>query len=290
MADETPNIERDLAALNPPQLTAEYLKHRSEYRALSKRAMRVSRGSGRIWVEGNRLAYASILFTRIVVSAKSIASLLPDCKAGEHWDFSSVASLSRNLAESYLWYFWLCEDEIDPDVRQGRFILLYCHDHGSRGRLFPDSAPEHIQKEVMDDLIQRFDANPFLKTYGEKARREALKGLKTPFIQDDVIDKMDLDKETFRTVYRFFSQHTHGGPVAFFRQAEHVRGSGVETRHEKSYMIMAIIFIYTILSRAIEGHLKLFPDAETRGPALTDREVAYNVEVNEWRLRPKRHP
>lgn len=254
----------NLASLDPRALSREYLQHRQQFRELCRRAVRVSQGSGGIYVEGNRLAYASVLFTRLTVMAKSIECLLPFCKPKEHWDFSAVASITRNLAEAYLWYFWLCEDEVDAEVRQGRFILTYCHDHGSRGRMFQPDEPLSEDSVVMTDLIARFDGNAFLRTYNTKARREALRGHKTPFLQDDVLDRMGANKEDFRFLYRFFSQHTHTGPVSFFRTFEHNRGAGVETDHEKRYMILALDFASGILSAAIEGHLKLFPQAETR--------------------------
>lgn len=272
-----------LASLNPRQLTVVYLQHRQLFRKTCRRAIKVSMGAGGIYVEGNRLAYASILFTRITVMAKSIEALLPACSPREHWDFSAVASLTRNLAEAYLWYYWLCEDEIDDEVRQGRFILMYCFDHGSRGRMFQPDETIPEDSEVMADLIARFDANAFLSAYGAKARKEALKGHKTPFVQDDVLAKMGADKEVFRFLYRFFSQHTHTGPVSFIRLFEHDRGTGVETAHEKQYMIVAIDFAAKILDSAIDGFLKLFPNAEVRVPSLTIRNVAHNVERNQGR-------
>ncbi|MEH6660820.1 MAG: DUF5677 domain-containing protein [Parasphingorhabdus sp.] len=273
--------------LNPRELTSEYLRYRREFRNLCKRAERVSRGSGGIFVDGNRLAYGSVLFMRITVMAKSILQLLPNCKPREHWDFSSVASLTRNLAEAYLWYFWLCEDDVDSNIRQGRFILFYCHDYGSRDRMFPDLRPPLDEDVVMDDLIARFDANPFLATFDAKRRREALKGHKTPFVQDEVLDSMGVDRENFRSIYRFYSQHTHTGPVAFIRilMEDHDRGSGVETAHEKRYMITAAQFAISVLESAIAGHLTLFPEAETRKPFLTNSEIARNVERNQGRAK-----
>lgn len=275
-----------LPELTPPELTKEYLRVRRVFRKLTTRSRRASMGSGRIWVESNRLAYASVLFTRIVVTAESISRLLPDCAPREHWDFSAVASLTRNLSEAYLWYFWLCEDEIDPDVRQGRFVLLYCHDHGSRKRLFPSDADDSV---VIADFERRFDENPWLRTFDEKARRDAMRGLKTPFVQDDVLTRMGEDKEQFRLAYRWFSQHTHTGPVAFFRLLETDRGTGVETELEKRYMIFAIEFATAILERALLGHLMLFPDAETRRPAYSEADVVRAVERNQGRgRRPSR--
>lgn len=278
---------QSIGDLEPRVLTTVYLRCRREFRELCKRAERVSRGSGGIWVEGNRLAYASVLFMRITVMAKSVRQLLPDCKPREHWDFSSVASLTRNLAEAYLWYYWLCEDEIDPDVRQGRFILLYCHDYGSRDRMFSEEGHPPDDDVVMADLTNRFDANPYLATFNAKQRREALKGHKTPFVQDDVLDRMGVNRAEFRSIYRFYSQHTHTGPVAFIRilMEGHDRGSGVETAHEKRYMITAILFATSVLESAIAGHLSLFPDAETLTPYLTDADIVRNVEHNQGRTK-----
>jgi len=275
--------------LDPRDLTTLYLRCRREFRDLCKRAERVSRGSGGIFVESNRLAYAAVLFMRITVMAKSVRQLLPDCKPKEHWDFSAVASLTRNLAEAYLWYFWLCEDEVDSDVRQARFILLYCHDYGSRDRMFPDGRPPIDEDVVMADLVSRFDANPYLVTFDAKQRREARKGHKSPFVQDEVLDRMGVDRNEFRSIYRFYSQHTHTGPVAFTRiiLEGHDRGSGVETAHEKRYMITAILYAISVLESAIAGHLKLFPDAETRTPHLTDAEIIRNVERNQGRTKDK---
>ena len=84
-------------------------------------------------------------------------------------------------------------------------------------------------------------------------------------------------------MYRFFSQHTHTGPVAFYRMVDHDRGTGVETRMEKKYILIAIGAAAEALARAIEVHLDIFPDAETREPHITDRQVEINVERQQGR-------
>jgi hypothetical protein len=100
---------------------------------------------------------------------------------------------------------------------------------------------------------------------------------------------MGVEKETFRIFYRSFSQHTHNGPLAFFRLIEHDRGRGVETEHEKRYMIIALSFACGVVSAAISGHLKLFPDAETREPFLTVAHVSRNVERSQRRRNSRRN-
>jgi hypothetical protein len=266
-----------------PELTTVYIAVKRAFRDLIKRAERVSRGSGGIPSTGNRMFWASVLFTRLTVMAKSVWALLPDPKPREHWDFSSVASLVRNLAEAQLVYYWLCQDEILDEVRAGRFILLYLHDYGSRKRLFPHQFDD--DDPIYADLVRQFGANPWLASFEPAQRKVALKGERTPFIQDEVLDRMGQDRDQFRLLYRFFSQHTHTGPLSFYRMNDHDRGSGVETRHEKRYMIMAIGLASETLQRAIEGHLVIFPDAETREPFLTDREVISNVERAQGRAR-----
>lgn len=270
--------------LTNPQLTRLYLDVRREFRDLIKLAKRISRGSAGIPSTGNRMFWASVLFTRIVVISKSIDRLLPDPKPREHWDFSSVASLTRNLQEAGLVYHWLCGPGIDEQVRDGRFILLQLHDYGSRRRLYPENFPDPDDDPVFQDLLRKFNHNPFLNSFGEKERRVALRGDKSPFIQDDVLTEMGVEPDEFRTMYRFFSQHTHTGPVAFYRMVEHSRGVGVETRMEKKYMMVAVGVAAEALARAIEVHLDIFPDAQTREPHITDRQVELSVEREQGRL------
>jgi hypothetical protein len=276
----------ETSSVSNAEVTKLYVALKRGYRELVERAVRVSRGSGGILSTGNRMFWASVLFTRLSVMSKSVLALLPDPKPREHWDFSSVASLVRNLHEAYLVYFWLCEDEVLDEVRAARFILLYLHDYGSRKRLYPDMFAE--DDWVYHDLVRQFDENLFLRTYTESQRRVALRGEKTPFVQDDVLQRMRIDLANFRHMYRFFSQHTHTGPMSFYRMVDHDRGTGVETRHEKRYMIFAISFAVDLLNRAIEGHLLIFPDAETRTPHLTERQIEKNVERNQGRAPPGR--
>jgi len=270
-----------------PRLTDKYLEYRRSFRELLRRADIISRGSGGIISPDNKTYYASLLFTRMYVTAKSVSQLLPDCRPREHWDFSAVASLVRTMYELYLWYFWLCIDDVDADERQARFVLLYCYDNGSRIRLNVDATHPPEPNEVMNDLRKRFDENPFLRQYNETNREKALKGQKMPFIQDEVIERIGLKRDDFRYAYRFLSEHLHGGPVAYFRMQQHNRGTGIETQHEKIYMVFAIANAIAILMDSIEWHLSIFPDAETRMPHLTSGQIWRNVEIGQGRKKKK---
>ena len=268
--------------LTNTELTSLYLSTRGEFRKIVKRAEKISLGTGGQPSSGRRMFWGSVLFTRIVVTAKSLDRLAPDPRPREHWDFSSAAAVSRNLFEACLVFQYLCGEGPSEELREARFILFDLHDHGSRKRLLPD-LPE--PPEVQADLIRRFDANPHLAAFDDRRRKVALRGEKTPFIQDDVLAEMDFDQEQFRLIYRLLSHHTHTGPLSFYRMVEHNRGAGVETAHEKRYMIMTLRIASDFLVRTIQTHLHIFPDAETRKPYLTRGQITANVEREQGRKR-----
>jgi hypothetical protein len=87
-------------------------------------------------------------------------------------------------------------------------------------------------------------------------------------VQDDVIERTNIDKTNFRFLYRFFSNHTHTGPVAFYRMAEHGRGRGFPNQHDTIYMALALDFAGDLMRRATADLVAFFPDAEVRGTAI----------------------
>ena len=92
-------------------------------------------------------------------------------------------------------------------------------------------------------------------------------------MQDDVIDRTTLNKAHFRMLYRLFSAHTHTGPIAFYRMAEHGRGHGVANLYDARYICQAVDFATDILERASDDLVTLFPDADERGSRIKSEET-----------------
>lgn len=285
LLDDPEALIAHLHAVDNAGLTSVYLRVRREFRDLLKRTERISRGSGGIPSTGNRMFWGSVLFTRIHVTAGSLDRLLPDPRPGQHWDFSAAASIARNLLEMCLLHHWLCARNVSDVEREARFLLMHLHDFGSRRRLMPEAFGDDHPAYV--DLLARFDANAVLTALDAPRRRAALRGERTPFIQDDVLDSMGVDRAEFRLVYRLFSQHTHTGPMAFYDMLESERGAGVETRKEKAYLLLAMSYAHRFIEAAVRTHLTIFPDAETRAPHLTRSQIEANVEREQGR-RPGR--
>jgi hypothetical protein len=259
---------------------AMYVPTRAAFGKLVSAAEVVSVGASGIPSPTPQHYWASVLFTRLVVTAKSIQTLTPTMGPNTHVDFSAVASIVRNLAECYLFFFFLCIDDVPQDQKDARIILLNLHDDGSRAKLFAELGEEELDEEtralrnvVRTDLETRFAANPYLAALPEKRRRELLKGEKTPFVQDDVIDRTELDKKGFRFFYRFLSNHTHTGPVAFYRMSEHGRGAGFRNEKDTFYMASALDFAAMLMTRAIRDMSGLFPEAEEKGRKARSNQI-----------------
>ncbi|MES3057396.1 DUF5677 domain-containing protein [Sphingomonas sp. PP-CC-3G-468] len=266
---------------------AMYRSARADFGKLVSAAEILSVGASGISSPTAQHYWASVLFTRLVVTAKSIQVLTPTLGPNTHVDFSAVASIVRNLAECYLFFFFLCIDDVPQDQKDARIILLNLHDDGSRAKLFAELGEKELDEEtralrnvVRTDLETKFAANTYLAALPEKRQRELLKGEKTPFVQDDVIDRTDLGKKDFRFFYRFLSNHTHTGPVAFYRMSEHGRGSGFRNEKDTFYMASALEFAATLMTRAIRDMSGLFPGAVERGRKMRSTEIRKPAKAN----------
>lgn len=97
-----------------------------------------------------------------------------------------------------------------------------------------------------------------------------------------------MDKTDFRFLYRLFSNHTHTGPVAFYRMAQHGRGRGFQNHQDTFYMAVALDFAGDLIRRAVADFLVFFPDAETRGTAIEAAEAKARAASGRLKQRPKR--
>jgi Family of unknown function (DUF5677) len=292
MDEET--ISNASAEFTDVEAKAKYRQARREFATDVLRGRRVSRGASGIRSETDQHYWASVLFTRMVVTATSIQVLAPEPRPDAHWDFSAMASITRNLAECYLFFYFLCADNVSQVEKDARIILLNLHDNASRKKLFGelsepgDGETAAANAEVHNDLVRKFNANAHLSGLTEKRQKELIKGEKTPFVQDDVVERTNMDKTTFRFLYRLFSNHAHTGPVAFYRMAEHGRGHGFWNRDDTFYMGVALDFADDLMQRATADFLVLFPDAETRGRAIEAAEAKARQASGRIKRRPKR--
>ena len=68
----------------------QYREMRKEFATEVRRAQRVSRGAAGIRSETTQHFWASVLFTRMIVTAVSVQVLTPEPQIEAHWDFSGA--------------------------------------------------------------------------------------------------------------------------------------------------------------------------------------------------------
>lgn len=280
---DTPELETSnevATELTPTQATAFYREQRAMFRQAIARMKTISKGTAGLMSTGDRMFWASVLFTRLMVAAQSIAVITPPLEPKAHWDFSAVASLSRNFIECYFVFHFLCLGEISDDERHARFLMMHIHDNFSRNRMLSElgqSSGQEIYEHHKQDLEKRISETRYFNELSDKQKKVVLRGDRTPFIQDDILEQISADKEQFRGFYRLLSSHTHTGPISIYRMADHGRGAGVENHSDKIYIAMTLEVARTYAALACEGIASIFPNAERRGATVSDAGISKHI-------------
>lgn len=231
----------------------DYIETTRSFKTIVEKCRRTSQRFANIPSPSNKHFYASVLFTRICVTASSILLILP-LDTDDHWDFASAASLVRNLIECNLVFFYLCVDKISGNEWGCRWNILNLHDCTARIRLFTLlNVKENIDKyeKHAADLKLRLEKNKYFNSLPEKKKKELLKG-RTSFIktQDEIVTSMGIDKNNFRCLYEFLSHQIHSLPLSFYNMGEGNRGRGIYSKIEEDYTKMILIQTMEFLNLA----------------------------------------
>lgn len=106
--------------------------------------------------------------------------LPPDNKIAEkkieHWNFSSLFSLARNLMECYQTMFYLCVDQVSSDELNARRKLFNLHDYYSREKLFSFTSEKEDNNEIEEFVTEELTEIEYFKSFNEKQQKYFLKG------------------------------------------------------------------------------------------------------------------
>lgn len=211
--------------------------------------------------------YASVLFTSLCTRGVSLAILTPYSpwakKKIEHWDFASIAGMTRSILEIRLTFCYLCSERCSSEEWECRWNIFNLHDCTARIRLFaempgesPDIAGFNTQA---DELRTRLIANSFFTTLPEKDRKKYLHGGNAYLHSlEDIAARAGVDVHTFRWLYKLLSSHVHGLPLAFYRMGEQERGRGVHSDVEEGYTQLCLSFAIGLLVAARDEMNNLF--------------------------------
>lgn len=217
----------------------------------------------------NRQEWASVLFTRLCTFSTSILSLCPGSKLnpnGLHWDFGSIAALSRNLLECSLIFFYLGIEDVSEQEMNVRLIVMDLHDCNARNRLRRDLVKikndgPNIYADAVDKLSKKLKTDTFFNKLPLQDQKSIYKGQRACiYSQSEILSRMGEDASWIRSYYHFLSSHTHSLPLGFSRMAEHDRGHGGENDIDKAYITFALDFNSKILKRCTADMQRVFSD------------------------------
>lgn len=237
-------------------LEKQYDKSIKKFFTTLGRMRRMSESYNKNPIEELNAHFALTLFTRMTVTATSIASIVPNRNINAHCDFASIASLTRNILECELVLYFLCFDDVDKDEKDARILMMHLHDIYTRKAMFTDLGLMDFDEEKSyidssDQIRNAIILNKYFQTLPDRRQKEILSGKKTPFTQDDMLAKIGVHRGGFRGFYRFLSAQTHTGPISFYRNTDG-SGRGFMTEKERDYIGLALCLAEQSLTRTIE--------------------------------------
>ncbi|XQE65840.1 DUF5677 domain-containing protein [Pseudomonas sp. P3C3] len=223
-----------------------------------RECMHVSQSYAGIRSPSGRHYYASVLFTALITRSVSLANLVPHTpwasKLIEHWDYASVAGITRTILELRLAFFYLCAEPCSDEEWDCRWNIFNLHDCTSRRRMF-ESLPSGADQlpgfdAQAEELRDRLRNNTFFQSLPPKKQKSLLHG-QTAYIMplEDIGERVGVEKETFRWLYVLLSSHVHGLPMSFYRisSGEEERGRGLPSETEEGYTSLCLSFVVSLI-------------------------------------------
>ena len=239
--------------------------------------MHVSRDFGGIESPTARHFYGSVLFTSLVTRCTSLVFIAPyspwSRRDFEHWDFASVANITRTIMETRLAFYYLCVDPCDEQEWDCRWNVFNLHDCVSRVTLMRDmghSDTEAQLREQADGLRARLTSNGYFTSLPGKRQAELLRGGKAYLRSLEAIaDDADIDTRTFKMMWQLMSWQVHGLPASFYRMQDGARGTGVQTAVEEGYSTLLLSLALSLLVGARDEYRSLMQELATDPPTAT---------------------
>jgi len=249
----------------------EYERALANFDVLVSASTVISQGASGRPAESGRHYHASLLYTRLCGWEISILLNLPGNRLlvskFEHWDFSTIASLSRDLIECYLAFFYLCVEPIGEDEWECRWNIFNLHDCLRRRRLFEylgakgDKLDEY--EKHAEELRGRLRNNARFLTLTDSEQKDCLKAKKLYLqSQDELIEKIGVDPRFYRGLYMLLSSHVHTFPLGFYRIGSENRGRGLENTVDRAYICGCLETSAFFVRRAAKEMVGMFPGAD----------------------------
>jgi len=207
---------------------------------------------------GERRHWSSVALVRISLISASIAHLCPDRNSATspaYWDFSSIASLARNLFEAIMFFFYISE-VVEEEEFAFRVLLMEYNDSVSRNRIFQqlgDPAQVELGKKVAADFCEELKRNAYFQKLDHASKARAIAGNSASLVTLRDRAARYSNRPEIWGLYDYLSTHAHTHPVSFFRMTTQGR-TGKENDSEMVLLAPILNELVTFLSDVIASY------------------------------------
>lgn len=225
--------------------------------------------------------WASWLFMRVCVTAKSIERLLTPLRSGygdiSYLDHGSIAPLARGAIENIAVLLYLGDRDISDVQWECRKRLIDLHDYRTRREflaLLGSAEDPKKSKEIMHELQDRLRNNAYFLSLPKK-RQKRLLNAEDMYIDGrmNALGKIGWSTDQTKAIYKYLSMQAHTMPMSFHR-TEINQVYTKDSNAVKAIAGFAIEHARQALGVGCLRAVKLFPDIEGKLDP---------VALNEWK-------
>ena len=213
-----------------------------------------------------RLLEGSTIFAMNCLTCISLLRLVPissfyrPVEKLDAWDFASVASLVRNMIETYFVLFYVLE-EVSENEGEARHALWRLHETTERLKALQFGVPaskgiEQLKKEYSHRRT-RLESSSFFQTLPTKQRKNLLDGRDSKFLtQREIARRAGVSQKYLASCYKYCSNFIHTAPMSVAMMST-FRASTTEGRERFKYASeLATAFI----ALTIRDFVRVVPD------------------------------
>jgi len=199
------------------------------------------------------------------------------------WDLPSVASLVRNIIETYHVFFYITED-VSDDEREAREALWRFHETAERLKALQLGVPcskriEQLEKEYIERRT-RLEASAFFQKLPNKQRTNLLSARDSKFSsQSEIADRAGVSRKYLASCYKYCSNFIHTSPMSVAMMNAFRAGTPEGSQRFKYVSEIATAF----MALTIRDFVRLAPDQrDSIEPKIWDTIRIWEGVLRDW--------
>jgi hypothetical protein len=190
----------------------------SDFELLVEIGCDLSQQFDNVYTSNRRMGLSTHVLAKLIENCFSLLKILPGSillkKKESYVDFSSVASLARNLIEASNVHWYLSIDKLPVEEENLRLLIYDYHDTIElisifRQLKFYKTDLEYLETQLKD-YKDHLGRNDFFKIIDNQKRNLISKGKLGMLLSHyEIAEKRGADLDKFKGMYKLLSNHTH---------------------------------------------------------------------------------